>query len=174
MSRNWKSQGSHQLFLPTGESEKLKEVKRKNSKGFQPLFKLMTYIGDNLSIPDLAESKRIQRRRTKECSTLIQLTGSMESCSGRQSPVQTQITGSSLAIMKTDGKSFWFLSTDIVSEDHFTSETILNTRDRNLSAILQTIDGKLIVSFFDTAKDGTVTERSYRITLPVETSLRSE
>lgn len=79
-----------------------------------------------------------------------------------------------LAIMKTDGKSFWFLSTDIVSEDHFTSETILNTRDRNLSAILQTIDGKLIVSFFDTAKDGTVTERSYRITLPVETSLRSE
>ena len=79
-----------------------------------------------------------------------------------------------LAIMKTDGKSFWFLSTDIISEDHFTSETILNTRDRNLSAILQTIDGKLIVSFFDTAKDGTVTERSYRITLPVETSLRSE
>lgn len=79
-----------------------------------------------------------------------------------------------LAIMKTDGKSFGFLSTDIVSEDHFTSETILNTRDRNLSAILQTIDGKLIVSFFDTAKDGTVTERSYRITLPVETSLRSE
>ncbi len=79
-----------------------------------------------------------------------------------------------LAIMKTDGKSFWFLSTDIVSEDHFTSETILNTRDRNLSAILQTIDGKLIVSFFDTAKDGTVTERSHRITLPVETSLRSE
>lgn len=79
-----------------------------------------------------------------------------------------------LAIMKTDGKSFWFLSTDIVSEDHFTSETILNTRDRNLSAILQTIDGKLIVSFFDTAKDGTVTERSYRITLPAETSLRSE
>ena len=79
-----------------------------------------------------------------------------------------------LAIMKTDGKSFWFLSTDIVSEDHFTSETILNTRDRNLSAILQTIDGKLIVSFFDTAKDGTVTERSRRITLPVETSLRSE
>ena len=79
-----------------------------------------------------------------------------------------------LAIMKTDGKSFWFLSTDIVSEDHFTSETILNTRDRNFSAILQTIDGKLIVSFFDTAKDGTVTERSHRITLPVETSLRSE
>lgn len=79
-----------------------------------------------------------------------------------------------LAIMKTDGKSFWFLSTDIVSEDHFTSETILNTRDRNLSAILQTIDGKLIVSFFDTAEDGTVTERSRRITLPVETSLRSE
>ena len=79
-----------------------------------------------------------------------------------------------LAIMKIDGKSFWFLSTDIVSEDHFTSETILNTRDRNLSAILQTIDGKLIVSFFDTAKDGTVTERSHRITLPVETSLRSE
>ena len=79
-----------------------------------------------------------------------------------------------LAIMKTDGKSFWFLSTDIVSEDHFTSETILNTRDRNLSAILQTIDGKLIVSFFDTAEVGTVTERSYRITLPVETSLRSE
>lgn len=79
-----------------------------------------------------------------------------------------------LAIMKTDGKSFWFLSTDIVSEDHFTSETILNTRDRNLSAILQTIDGKLIVSFFDTAEDGTVTERSHRITFPVETSLRSE
>lgn len=79
-----------------------------------------------------------------------------------------------LAIMKTDGKSFWFLSTDIVSEDHFASETILNTRDRNLSAILQTIDGKLIVSFFDTAEDGTVTERSHRITLPVETSLRSE
>ena len=79
-----------------------------------------------------------------------------------------------LAIMKTDGKSFWFLSTDIVSEDHFTSETILNTRDRNLSAILQTIDGKLIVSFFDTAKDGTVTESSHVITLPVETSLRSE
>ena len=79
-----------------------------------------------------------------------------------------------LAIMKTDGKSFWFLSTDIISEDHFTSETILNTRDRNLSAILQTIDGKLIVSFFDTAEDGTVTERSHRITLPVETSLRSE
>ena len=79
-----------------------------------------------------------------------------------------------LAIMKTDGKSFWFLSTDIVSEDHFTSETILNTRDRNLSAILQTIDGKLIVSFFDTVEDGTVTERSRRITLPVETSLRSE
>ena len=79
-----------------------------------------------------------------------------------------------LAIMKTEGKSFWFLSTDIVSEDHFTSETILNTRDRNLSAILQTIDGKLIVSFFDTAKAGTVTERSHRITLPVETSLRSE
>ena len=79
-----------------------------------------------------------------------------------------------LAIMKTDGKSFWFLSTDIVSEDHFTSETILNTRDRNLSVILQTIDGKLIVSFFDTAEDETVTERSHRITLPVETSLRSE
>ena len=79
-----------------------------------------------------------------------------------------------LAIMKTDGRNFWFLSTDIVSEDHFTSETILNTRDRNLSAILQTIDGKLIVSFFDTAMDGTVTERSRRITLPVETSLRSE
>ena len=79
-----------------------------------------------------------------------------------------------LAIMKTDGKSFWFLSTDIVSEEHFTPETILNTRDRNLSAILQTIDGKLILSFFDTAIDGTVTERSHRITLPVETSLRSE
>ena len=78
-----------------------------------------------------------------------------------------------LALMKTDGKSFWFLSTDIVSEDHFTSETILNTRDRNLSAILQTIDRKLIVSFFDTALDGTVTERSRRITLPVETSIRS-
>ena len=79
-----------------------------------------------------------------------------------------------LAIMKTDGKSFWVLSTDIISEEHFTSETILNTRDRNLSAILQTIDGKLIVSFFDTAKDGTVTESSHVITLPVETSLRSE
>ena len=33
---------------------------------------------------------------------------------------------------------------------------------------------QLIVSFFDTAMDGTVTERSRRITLPVETSLRSE
>jgi hypothetical protein len=79
-----------------------------------------------------------------------------------------------LAIMKTDGKSFWFLSTDIVSEEHFTSETILSTRDRNLSAILQTIDGQLIVSFFDTAMDGTVTESSHVITLPVETSLRSK
>ena len=79
-----------------------------------------------------------------------------------------------LAIMKTDGKSFWFLSTDIISEDHFTSETILNTRDRNLSAILQTIDGKLIVSFFNTSMDGTVTESSHVITLPIETSLRSE
>ena len=79
-----------------------------------------------------------------------------------------------LAIMQTDGKSFWFLSTDIVSEEHFTSETILSTRDRNLSAILQTIDGQLIVSFFDTAMDGTVTESSHVITLPVETSLRSK
>ncbi|HIW37050.1 MAG TPA: hypothetical protein IAA30_08735 [Candidatus Treponema faecavium] len=79
-----------------------------------------------------------------------------------------------LAIMKTDGKSFWFLSTDIISGDHFTSETILNTRDRNLSVILQTIDGRMIVSFFNTSMDGTVTESSHVITLPVETSLRSE
>lgn len=79
-----------------------------------------------------------------------------------------------LALMKTDGRNFWFLSTDIVSEEHFTSETILNTWDRNFSAILQTIGGKLTVSFFNTAMDGTVTERSYRIALPVETSLRSE
>lgn len=79
-----------------------------------------------------------------------------------------------LAIMKTDGKSFWVLSTDIISVDHFTPKTILNTRDRNLSAILQTIDGKLIVSFFNTSMDGMITESSHVITLPVETSLRSE
>lgn len=79
-----------------------------------------------------------------------------------------------LAIMKTDGRSFWFLSTDIVSEDRFTPETILSTRDRDLSAILQTIDGKLIVSLFRTAMDGTVTERSHRITIPAETSLRTD
>lgn len=79
-----------------------------------------------------------------------------------------------LAIMKTDGKSFWFLSTDIISEERFTSETILNTRDRNLSAILQTIDGRMIVSLFETSMDGTVTEHSHVITLPIETSLRSK
>lgn len=32
-----KSYGSQQLFIPTEESKKSKEVKGKNSKGFQPL-----------------------------------------------------------------------------------------------------------------------------------------
>ena len=148
-----------------------------------------SYIGESLSKPDFAESKRISRRRRTKLFDTDSAYRINEIVFGEIIPGPDSdygvfvFRGESkyghnrvliLAIMKTDGKSFWFLSTDIVSEAHFTSETILSTRDRNLSAIFQTVDGKLIVSLFDTSMDGTVTETSHVITLPVETSLRAK
>lgn len=80
-----------------------------------------------------------------------------------------------LAIMSTDGKTFWPTATNVETEESFFENPLLSTKDRDLSAVLQkTPDGRLVVSLFDTSMDGTVTESSYMITLPIETSLRSK
>ena len=60
-----------------------------------------------------------------------------------------------LAIMKTDGKTFWPIATNIKGEDAFFRDPLLSTRDRNLSAILQrNKNGNLIISFFYTDQEG--------------------
>ena len=78
-----------------------------------------------------------------------------------------------LAIMKTNGKTFWPIATNIKGEDAFFRDPLLSTRCRNLSAILQRDkDGNLIISFFYTDQEGTSKESSHIITLPAETSIR--
>ncbi len=78
-----------------------------------------------------------------------------------------------LAIMKTDGKTFWPIATNIKGEDAFFRDPLLSTRDRNLSAILQrNKNGNLIISFFYTDQEGASKESSHIITLPAETSIR--
>ena len=78
-----------------------------------------------------------------------------------------------LAIMKTDGKTFWPIATNIKGEDAFFRDPLLSTQDRNLSAILQRDkDGNLIISFFYTDQEGASKESSHIITLPAETSIR--
>lgn len=78
-----------------------------------------------------------------------------------------------LAIMKTDGKTFWPIATNIKGEDAFFRDPLLSTRDRNLSAILQRDkDGNLIINFFYTDQEGASKESSHIITLPAETSIR--
>ena len=78
-----------------------------------------------------------------------------------------------LAIMKTNGKTFWPIATNIKGEDAFFRDPLLSTRCRNLSAILQRDkDGNLIISFFYTDQEGASKESSHIITLPAETSIR--
>lgn len=78
-----------------------------------------------------------------------------------------------LAIMKTDGKTFWPIATNVKGEDAFFRAPFLSTRDRDLSAILQRDkDGNLKVSFFYTDQDGASNESSHIITIPAETSIR--
>ena len=79
------------------------------------------------------------------------------------------------AIMSTDGKTFWPTATNVETEESFYKNSLLSTKDRDLTAILQkTPDGRLVVSLFYTGTNGTVVESSHMITLPVETSLRSK
>ena len=80
-----------------------------------------------------------------------------------------------LAIMSTDGKTFWPTATNVETEESFFENPLLSTKDRDLSAVLQkTPDGRLVVSLFNTSMNGTVTESSHVITLPIETSLKSK
>ena len=78
-----------------------------------------------------------------------------------------------LAIMKTDGKTFWPVASNVRDEEAFIRAPLLSTRDRDLSAILQKDeDGNLKTSFFYTDQDGASKESSHIITLPVKTSIR--
>ena len=80
-----------------------------------------------------------------------------------------------LALMSTDGKSFWPIATNIMDEKDFTADPLLSTREGNVSAVLQrTNDGNLVISLFYTEPDGTITEKSSIIMLPIMTSLRTE
>ena len=75
----------------------------------------------------------------------------------------------------TDGKSFWPIATNIMDEKDFTADPLLSTREGNVSAVLQrTNDGNLVISLFYTEPDGTITEKSSIIMLPIMTSLRTE
>lgn len=77
-----------------------------------------------------------------------------------------------LAIMNTDGKTFWPVASDVKGEDAFFRDPLLSTRDRDLSAILQMDkDGNLKVSFFYNDQEGASRESSHIITLPAETSI---
>ena len=42
-----------------------------------------------------------------------------------------------LAIMKTDGKTFWPIATNVKNERAFASDPLLSTREGNVSAVLQ-------------------------------------
>ena len=56
-----------------------------------------------------------------------------------------------LALMSTDGKSFWPIATNIMDEKDFTADPLLSTREGNVSAVLQrTNDGNLVISLFYT------------------------
>lgn len=80
-----------------------------------------------------------------------------------------------LALMSTDGKSFWPIATNVMDEKDFTADPLLSTREGNVSAVLQrTNDGNLVISLFYTEPDGTITEKSSIIMLPIMTSLRTE
>lgn len=80
-----------------------------------------------------------------------------------------------LAIMKTDGKTFWPIASDVKDEESFFKDPLITVHDRNLSVSLQrTPDGNLVASLFSTEADGTVTEISNVITLPVKTSIRAK
>ena len=77
-----------------------------------------------------------------------------------------------LAIMNTDGKTFWPVASDVKGEDAFFRDPLLSAHDRDLSAILQMDKaGNLKVSFFYTNQDGASEESSHIITLPTETSI---
>ena len=78
-------------FPPYGRIEKLKEVKRKNSKGLQPPPDCLPYIGENLSTQDLQKAREYQEKGEQSCSTQIQLTTLQKSFSGRQSPALIRI-----------------------------------------------------------------------------------
>lgn len=88
---------------------------------------------------------------------------------------KSKITGKDnliLAIAETDGKTFWPLSTGIEEMDSLSSDFYLSAGIPGISASLQMIDGELVISCFEETEDAGITEKSYRISIPVPTSIR--
>lgn len=78
-----------------------------------------------------------------------------------------------LALVSTDGKTFWPITSSVKREEAFFADPLLTVQSRDLSAILQKIsDGSLVISLFYKDDNGNPYESSHKITLPVETRLR--